>query len=139
MQHETVWTFETARYVVALEIMPEEMDPADSFEHADDIAAVRNGLVEWFCARVSVYFKPDQGAKIRLGSETLGGCAYNTVREFYTSHRDRDPMNRNCTIMRLARGGRLDAAISICHYFPAMVSEAIADARRNMDKLCSCN
>jgi hypothetical protein len=62
MNHETVWSFETARFVVALEIEPEDMDPADSFE--------------------------------------------------------------------------FDEEVSICHYFPDMVSGAISEARKNMDKLC---
>ena len=67
----------------------------------------------------------------RTGSRTrdgLGGCAYKTVREFYTSHRDADPMNQDCSAMRAARGSN----VAICHYFPDMVSEAIADARRNL-------
>jgi len=124
---ETVWEFNTARFRVTLEIEPEDMDPADSFEFQEDIDAVRNGTVEWFQAVVSVYLDGK-----RVGWDSLGGCAYYSVREFYTSHRDPNPMNRNCTIMRQARAGSPDAKYSICHYFPSMVHEAIAHARKNL-------
>ena len=127
MHRETVWQFETKRFRVALEIEPEDMDPADSFLFQEDIDAVRNGDVEWFCASVSVYLDD-----VRIAWDSLGGCAYRTIEEFYTSHRDLDPMNRNCTIMRRAwKGGNdPDAPISICHYFPSMVKEAIGEARK---------
>lgn len=121
MDRETVWQFETERFRIALEISPEDMDPADSFEFEDDVEAVRNGEVEWFCATVSVYLDD-----VRIAWDSLGGCAYRTVREFYTSHRDPDAMNRNCSAMRAVRG----ANVSICHYFPGMVSEAIGEARK---------
>lgn len=117
----TVWQFRTRRFRVALEIEPEEMDPADSFQFDDDIEAVRSGDVDWFCASVVVY--DEHGCE--LGRDVLGGCAYNSVEEFYSSHRDPDPMNRNCSIMRAARGEN----VVICHYFPSMVSEAVSFAR----------
>ena len=37
-------------------------------------------------------------------------------------------MNRNCTIMRAARGGN----VCIGHYFPSMVHEAISEARKTL-------
>lgn len=82
MHYETVWEFKTARFRVALEISPEDLDPADSFEFQDDIDAVRNGNVEWFQAKVAVYFEGKE-----IAADYLGACAYNTVREFYESHR----------------------------------------------------
>lgn len=128
-----VWTFQTARFAICLFAEPEEMDPADSFDFDEDIEAIRDGTVEWFSASVVVFLKdandPDATWQWRkVGSDHLGGCAYRTVREFYTSHRDPDPMNRNCSIMRAERGEN----VCICHYFPGMVLEAIADARRTM-------
>lgn len=123
MYRDTVWSFSTKEFLVALEISPEEMDPADSFEFEDDINAVRNGHVEWFCARVAVYKNSHL-----VGSDTLGGCAYNTIEEFYTSHRNSDPMNRNCTIMRK----KFSDKMTICHYFPSMVQQAIDDARTTL-------
>lgn len=106
---ETVWTFETRNFTVALEVEPEVMDPADSFQFQEDIDAVRNGEVDWFAARVSVY--GPNGA--RLGFDCLGGCAYKTVREFYTLHRE-----HKCR-----------------DYFGDMVREAIRDARVNWASL----
>ncbi len=129
---DVVWSFETKRFRVALEIDPEDMNPADSFEFQEDIDAVRNGDVEWFQAAVVVYFKPDDGSRpIQIGFDTLGGCAYKTVREFYTSHRDPDPMNRNCSIMRAARG----ANVVLCDYFPSMVRAAIEQARGHVEAM----
>lgn len=120
MEHfETVWSFATARFTVALEIMPEDMDPADSFQFEEDIDAIRNGDVEWFQARVSVYLDGQC-----VAWDCLGGCAYKTVREFYTAHRDADPANRNCAAT--------NAKHRICHYFPGMVKEAIAEARKHL-------
>lgn len=117
---EVAWEFVTNNFRVCLEIEPEDMDPADSFDCDDDIEAVRSGTVEWFQASVVVYFRGRE-----LARDSLGGCAYNSVREFYESHRDPNAMNRNCSIMRQARG-----AVNICHYFPSMVSEAIGEARK---------
>lgn len=131
---ESVWKFETARFRVALEIEPEDMAPEESFEFEEDIAAVRNGAVEWFQALVVVYLKGKDGAERRIGWDSLGGCAYRTRAEFYEAHRDPDPMNRNCTIMRRERGGDIDAKIAICHYFPDMVSVAITDARKTLSE-----
>ena len=55
MRGEQVWKFETARFTVALEIEPEDMDyPADLFEFQEDIDAVREGRVTIFptwCAK----------------------------------------------------------------------------------------
>ena len=130
--YETVWQFETASFRVEFAVAPEDMAPEDSFEFDDDVAAVRNGDVEWFCARVQVIVKADVGdgriAEAVIGEDHLGGCAYHTVREFYTSHRDPDALNRNCSIMRGQNR-------SIGHYFPSMVAEAIDMARRTLDNL----
>ncbi len=114
-QYETVWSFKTARFIVALEIEPEDMDPTDSFEFQEDIDAVRNGEVEWFCACVSVYLDDT-----RIAWDCLGGCAYRTVREFYTAHRDH-PRN---TMASRATG------VIYCVYFPGMVRQAVAEARK---------
>lgn len=102
---ETVWEFNTARFRVALEIEPEDMDPADSFCDQRDIDAVRNGEVEWFMACVSVYLDDK-----RIVWDYLGGCAYKTVREFYESH-------------RRYKGG---------DYFTDMVHEACRMARKEL-------
>ena len=87
MRGEEVWRFETARFAVVARVEPEDMDRADSFEFPEDIEAVRNGSVEWFQVMVTV---ETHDGRV-LGRDSLGGCAYATVREFFTSHRDRDP------------------------------------------------
>jgi hypothetical protein len=132
IRDQALWSFETARFFVGFYAEPEEMDPADSFQFDDDIEAVRSGSVEWFSASVRVYLKGDDDNWCTdwtlVGRDDLGGCAYSSVREFYTSHRDPDPMNRNCSTMRAVRGEN----VVICHYFPGMVAEAISDARRTI-------
>lgn len=118
------WTFETASFLVALRTEPEDTDPADSFQFEDDIAAVREGAVEWFRATVEVYGPEGE----MLGADLLGCCAYATVREFYTAHRDPAPLNRNCSLMRAACGEN----VCIGHYFPDMVRAAITAARKTI-------
>jgi hypothetical protein len=63
----------------------------------------------------------------------VGFYAEPEDREFYTGHRDTDPMNRNCSIMRAARSEN----VVICHYFPSMVQEAISAARTELARLKS--
>lgn len=141
MARELVWSFETARYAVRAYVEPEEIDPADSFEFPEDIAAVRNGDVAWFAVTVEVvqlrFGKTKGGRYARdgavLGWDNLGGCAYASTAEFFHGHRDPDPLNRNCEAMRVARGGSPDAKVSVCHYFPSMVREAIANARERLE------
>jgi hypothetical protein len=128
MGYETPWQFETARFRVELRIYPCENDPADSFDMPEDVEAVRNGDVAWFDAAVCVIDK-ETGA--RFGRDSLGCCAYRDAEEFYTSHRDRNPMNRNCSIMRAAHGSNMN----ICHYFPGMVAEAVKDVRNAAARL----
>ena len=53
-------------------------------------------------------------------------AALTRLERFWTDHRDSDPMNRNCSIMRAARGGN----VVICHYFPDMVRTAVDEARK---------
>lgn len=123
--YETVWSFETAHFTVKLQVCDETMDPADSFQFDEDIEMVRNGDVLWFGARCVVEFDG-----VEVGDDFLGGCAYHDIDEFLSGHRDRDPMNRNCSVMRAQRGQN----VVICHYFPGMVSAAIADARKTLAK-----
>ena len=79
---ETVWEFRTKQFRVALEIWPEDMDPADSFEFQEDIDAVRTGAVEWFQATVSVYYVEPNGASVstRLAGVPMRRCANSTPR-----------------------------------------------------------
>jgi hypothetical protein len=128
---DAVWSFQTREFFVGFYAEPEEMGPEDSFEFQEDIDAVNNGEVEWFSAAVRVYFKNGSEHEynwIEIGSDHLGGCAYRTIREFYTAHRDPDPLNRNSSIMHAAKGDN----VVICHYFPDMVRLAVKDARKQV-------
>ncbi len=125
-----LWRFETASLTVLCEALPEEMDPADSFDLQEDVDAVRSGDVDWFCARVRVLHR-ETGAE--LAADYLGGCAYTRAQDFVTGHRDADPLNRNSSAMRAARG----ANAVMCHYFPGMVASACAEARQALAKLGS--
>lgn len=126
-QWEEVWRFETANLSVVLEVTPCTDDPAESFEFPEDIEAINSGLVDWFNARTRVLTKAGE----ELGADYLGSCSYNSVREFFTSHRTADALNRNCSVMREVRGQN----VVICEYFPSMVREAIRSARHTLSKL----
>lgn len=126
--HNALWTFETPRFCIALFAEEEDIPPEDSFGYQEDIDAVRNREVEYFCAHVGVFLKNEDEPWEEIGRDYLGCCAYKTFKEFYTSHRDTNPMNRNCSIMRAAHG----ANVSICHYFPGMVYQALDDARSTL-------
>jgi len=117
---EECWRFETARFAVVFEVTPCQDDPADSFEDDESVQDIREGRVDWFDCRVRVLCDDRE-----IGADYLSCCAYTNVREFYESHRDKDPLNRNCSIMRAAEGEN----VCICHYFPSMVAQAIDQAR----------
>lgn len=118
-----VWQFKTENFEVRLRCEPEEMDPADSFEFPEHIEMVRSGKVEWFCAIVEVL----KNGHV-VGSDVLGGCAYETWAEFYCSHWNSPTDGRNTLALKAQKR-------AICHYFPSMVQQAIADARNTCSGL----
>lgn len=125
MTRYPMYRFHTARFEVIAYAMPEYMDPADSFCEADDIAFASNGdPAHWFCAVVEV--RDRENGRV-IGCDTLGGCSYNSFEEFVSSHRDPNPDHRN-TLAATAQG------VVYCHYFPSMIAEAIADARKNIGR-----
>jgi hypothetical protein len=118
---QTMWQFTCGRFTVKAHIKP-----CDYLDLSwDDDGEIREGLesgaLEAFDTRVSVWLN---GAKI--GEDWLSESIYADPADFFAEHRGPDPMHRNCSAMRAARGD----SVVICHYFPSMVSEAIADARR---------
>lgn len=126
----TKWQFNTARFSVRLELRrlqgyQYDGDDADG----ETQKALDAGKYVAFESRVVVEMDGEE-----IGSNSLYGSVYarDTVAEFWTGHRDPNPMNRNCTAMRLARGGSADAPFCICHYFPGMVAEAISEARATL-------
>jgi hypothetical protein len=120
---ENIWSFNTAQFRVDFDVA-EDCDLDLSW---DDDGSTREGLESGkyvaFQARVAVL---DNDGDI-IGTDYLGNCIYESAQEFCTSHRDPNPLNRNCTIMRAAHGNCV-----ICHYFPDMVRIAIKEARKNL-------
>ena len=122
----TVWTFKAGRFVVSLELIRDhgyQYDGED--EDGETQAALDAGQLVAFDSFVSVELDGEQ-----IGADALCGSVYgrDEVAAFYSDHRSADPMNRNCSIMRAARGN-----CSICHYFPDMVRQAIAEARGTIE------
>ncbi len=126
MDNETLWEFKTDRFSVVC-TAEEEWDVDLSWDDTGEVAEkLASGEYVVFCAKVAVYLDGRE-----IATDYLGQCIYVDAEEFVTGHRDTDPINRNCSIMRAARGGN----VVICHYFPDMVSMAISEARgalRNM-------
>ncbi|WP_420408682.1 hypothetical protein [Hoeflea sp.] len=129
MTYETVWTFNTARFSVSLEIAQEcgfQYDGDD--ETGETQAALDSGDLVAFDSRVVVRLDGREVAADHLGASVYRA---DDVAAFWTAHRDKDPMNRNCEAMRAARGQN----VLICHYFPDMVRIAISEAREALTSL----
>lgn len=129
METKLVWSFRTARFAVYLEVTPDygyQYDGDD--EGGETQAKLDSGEYVAFDSRVTVHLDGQE-----VGSDSLGGSVYaaDEVDTFWTDHRCPDPLDRNCSIMRKARGTN----VVICHYFPDMVHQAIADARNTLAKL----
>lgn len=123
MSAETVWEFKTARFSIQLQV---EYDHGYQYDGDDEggetQAALDRGDYVAFDSSVVVYLD-----NIEIARDSLGGNVYDAskVREFWTAHRDPDPMNRNCTAYRAKHGQNH----VICHYFPDMVRQAVASVR----------
>lgn len=122
----TVWTFKAGRFVVSLELIRDHGYQYDGDDEGGETqAALDSGEIVAFDSFVTVELDGEV-----IGQDCLGGSVYgrDNVADFYIDHRSADPMNRNCSIMRAARGN-----CSICHYFPDMVRQAIAEARGTIE------
>lgn len=117
---DKVWTFETARFEVALILSSCDMDPRGQFSDERDVDAILNGECEWFDAEVRV---TDKATGTILGRDTLGCCAYKNAAEFYEPHWKSPAEGRNTLAMKAKN-------TVVCHYFPGMVSQAVRDARQ---------
>lgn len=124
---EEMWCFETPNVRVVAEITPDD-DFECSWADEETLAAISDGTLSVFGTRVRVF-----KAGVLVGEDSLWGSVYKRPSEFFTDHRDSDPMNRNCEPMRAAKGNN----VVICHYFPDMVRTALANARENLAKLCA--
>jgi hypothetical protein len=114
-----IWKFETERFTIVA-TAETEYDPDLSWDETGEVTEkIEAGEWELFCAKVADVLDGRE-----IATDYLGNCVYVSADDFARGHRDPDPMNRNCSAMRAARGN-----VSICHYFPGMVSEAVAYAR----------
>ena len=117
---EPVWEFTTEHFRVSLEFAPSEY-PDLSWADEEQLDLIERGVYQVFDSRVVIYMDGRE-----IAADYLGESVYKNPEEFYTAHRDHDPMNRNCSIMRRTKGDN----VSICHYFPDMVRIAISEARQ---------
>jgi hypothetical protein len=122
---ETIWEFRTRNFRVVVDAIQEDSSPSDSFDDQGTVDAISSGEFVWFCARARVF----DADGCELAADYLGACAYRSLEEFATSHRDPDPMNRNCSIFRAKSPNT-----SIGHYFPDMVREVVGMAREAIER-----
>jgi len=123
-----VWSFKTDKLEVSLRlerVYGFKYDGDD--EDGSTQAALDSGEYVAFNSEVRVKTLADKDEY--LASVYLGSSVYRRgeVEQFYTLHRDPAFMNRNCSLMRAVAGN-----LSICHYFPDMVREAIEAAREEL-------
>lgn len=124
----TVWTFATKRFRVELQITPLESYQYDGDDEDEETQLdLDDGSIVAFDSRVFVYLDNQVVGVDYLGANVY---EYDRISEFWTAHRDPDPMNRNSSIMRAVKGENY----GICHYFPDMVIAAIKDARTDLCK-----
>lgn len=122
---QTVWTFRSGRITVSLKLEQEQNYEYDGHDpDGETQAALDRGDYIAFSSVVTVERDGEE-----IGWDALGGSVYalGEVHEFWTAHRDPDPMNRNCSI-------RGEPVAVICHYFPDMVRIAVAMARETLGR-----
>lgn len=127
----TVWAHKAGRFVVTLTVERDyhyRYDGDD--ENGETQSALDSGRLVAFTSTVEVTLDGEV-----IGADSLYGSVYSpdTVADFWTAHRGADPLDRNCSVMRAARGEN----VHVCHYFPDMVRTAIADARDHVRSLPS--
>ena len=126
-----VWSFRTARFEVTLRIERDRHYQYDGDDpEGETQAKLKSGEYVAFNSFVDVELDG-----VTVGTSALYGSVYSAedYSAFWTDHRDADPMNRNCTIMRAAHPA--GPHVSICHYFPDMIAEAISEARANVGRM----
>jgi hypothetical protein len=117
-----MFRFETASFVVRATVQ-EDSDVDVSFDETSETRdKLNSGEWQAFGTIVTV----EHNGRV-LGESSLWGSIYAKPAEFFDAHRAPDPMERNCSIMRAAKG-----RVAICHYFPDMVREAIGEARKTL-------
>lgn len=133
MAFEEVWRFETAHFVVTLEIEYQDGYQFDGDDpDGETQAKLDAGELVAFDSSVVVRLKSPLArvSPVAVGADYLGGSVYQAgcEREFWMDHRHPNPMARNCMAMRAKHGDN----VTICHYFPGMVRHACAEARQTL-------
>lgn len=121
---DTFWTFDTARFSVRLELEPSLDQTYDGDdEDGETQRKINDGIYTMFDSRVVVYMDGHP-----IGADSLCCSVYDDVSEFWTAHRTSTPEYRNTLAQKARRH-------VICHYFPDMVRNACAEARKRMQNL----
>ena len=123
MNSETVWEFNTARLSVKLNLTRDRRFRYDGTDDDGEIQAkLDRGDYIAFDSELVVELDGEE-----IAADYLGGSVYSwsNVHDFYTGHRDPDPMRRACSLNPR----------NIGHYFPDMVREACKEARAKLAKL----
>jgi hypothetical protein len=109
MNRELIHTEEREGFTIQLWRRDEDMSPRGQFQREDGsddeelIHDIESGRYDWFCAEVTA-----SKADVVLGHDFLGGCCYESAKDFVTPD----------------------------GYYPDMVAEAIAEAREKLAELC---
>ena len=125
------WIFSTHRFRIELDV---ESDYGHRYDGDDEDGETQrkldSGEYVAFDSAVKVYLDGEL-----VGADYLGASIYEVGKEFefWTAHRDPNPMNRNCSIMRASHPAGPN--VTICHYFPDMVRQAVKAARQHLDNI----
>jgi hypothetical protein len=122
----TIREFHTDNFDVIIDAI-EEQDADLSWDDTGDTARrIDDGSLILFCARARVLFTGDDGENIKLASDYLGNCVYESL-EAFADHRE-------CA--RYTRELRAKGDDAICgSYFSDMVSNVCKEARREIVRL----
>jgi hypothetical protein len=117
------WQFKTRNFIVMLDIERKRNYRYDGDDDGETQAGLDSGEIVAFDATVYVILRNEDDP---IAASHMSGHVYKAddVPAFWTDHRGPDPMNRNCSLQR--------PGVSICHYFPDMVRDAIWDARKEL-------
>ena len=113
---ERIWSFDTARFSVVLEC-EDERDPDTSWADDETLANLESGCWVNACFAVRVFMDG-----VEVASSYLGNSIYAEVADFRREH---------ITYAVDVRAAR-ERGVSMGSYFPEMVREAIAEARKTL-------
>ena len=116
----TMWRFKTAQFTVRARIVDDYSVDTSFDETGETVERLERGDWSAFGTIVEV-IKNDRV----IGESSLWGNIYADPREFFVSHWDSEADYRNTLDMESKNS-------AVCHYFPELVREAIADARKTL-------